>query len=95
MGLKNWLEGRSGSGFNGLTMQMKQHIQCKHLIGQAVGAEGRRELVASLLLPCMYFAEGRKLWPQEPKHVLCSDSGEEKKSKHANKGPMHCNVQKN
>ena len=30
---------------------MKYHIQRWHLIGQAVGAEGRREMVHSLLLP--------------------------------------------
>ena len=33
-------------------MKLKQHILCKHLIGQAVGAEGRRDYVPDKFLPC-------------------------------------------
>ena len=33
---------------------MKQHIQCRHLIGQAVGAERRRDVIPTVLLPCPF-----------------------------------------
>ena len=39
-----------------LTKQLKQHIQCRPLIGQAVRADRRREILPILLYPCCLMA---------------------------------------